>query len=179
VSWGAQGTQTISLTVTDNGCQATASSTVNISDSLHPLFSLNPSGLACQGVPVSVSLTGTPSGTATYSWNFNGGTVLSGAGPGPYSVSWGSNGNKTVTLTVTDGGCSGSTFQSIDILNAATANAGADIQICPGISGNLGAAPTGGYTYSWTPAWGLSSTSIANPTVTIPSNPTGHNIDTF
>ena len=179
VNWGAQGTQTISLTVTDNGCQANASSTVNISDSLHPLFSLNPSGLACQGQAISVTLTGTPSGTATYNWNFNGGTILSGSGPGPYSISWGSNGNKTVTLTVTDGGCTGSTFQSIDILNAATANAGPDIQICPGIIGNLGTAPTGGYTYSWTPAWGLSSSTIANPTITIPGNATGANIDTF
>jgi gliding motility-associated-like protein len=57
---------------------------------------------------------------------------------------------------------------------ALTANAGGYIYACPNQSVTLGATPTaaGGkmpYTYSWTPATGLSSTVSSNPTVTITS----------
>lgn len=50
-----------------------------------------------------------------------------------------------------------------------SAHAGPDQTICPGTSVVLGAAPaaTGGlapYTYSWSPATGLSASNIANPT---------------
>jgi len=65
------------------------------------------------------------------------------------------------------------------LLNIATAqpltvNAGIDQVICPGGSALLGGAPTatGGkppYTYSWTPNWYLSSTTVSNPTSTTPS----------
>jgi gliding motility-associated-like protein len=55
---------------------------------------------------------------------------------------------------------------------ALTANAGGILYTCPGSSVVLGATPTasGGkipYTYSWSPASGLSSTQAANPSATI------------
>lgn len=179
VSWSAQGSYYVHLTVTDHGCSSGSTDTVTVAGSLTPAFTLNPSTAACPGQPVAVTLSGTPSGTATYSWNFNGATVASGSGAGPYSVSWNSNGTQAVDLTVTDGGCTGTATQSITIANTAAADAGSDIQLCPGATGNLGAPPVAGYTYSWTPAWGLSSTTMANPTITIPGNPTGATIDTF
>jgi hypothetical protein len=48
------------------------------------------------------------------------------------------------------------------------ANAGTPITICAGTNGNIGGAPTasygsGPYTYSWSPATGLSSTTVSNP----------------
>ncbi|MGQ0826802.1 MAG: gliding motility-associated C-terminal domain-containing protein [Bacteroidota bacterium] len=51
-----------------------------------------------------------------------------------------------------------------------TVNAGNDQTICPGANINLGGSPTasGGkapYTYSWSPAAGLSSNTLPNPTV--------------
>lgn len=54
------------------------------------------------------------------------------------------------------------------------AHAGIDQVICPGGSATIGATPaaTGGkapYTYSWSPNWYLSSTTIANPISTTPS----------
>lgn len=55
-----------------------------------------------------------------------------------------------------------------------TANAGTDKLVCPGVNTALGGAPSaaGGlapYTYSWTPATFLSSTSASNPTCTATS----------
>jgi gliding motility-associated-like protein len=177
VNWASTGPETVSLTVTDGGCTASNSVNTTISSGLTPAFTLNPSANACVGQDVSVTLTGAVSGTATYTWNFNGGTILSGSGGGPYSISWGSGGAKTIDLTVTDG-CTGTASQSITIGNAITADAGADLQLCPGAVGNLGAAPTAGYTYSWSPGLGLSDSTIANPTISIPSNATGSNIVT-
>lgn len=179
VNWTAPGTPAVTLTVTDHSCTSTTSNTVNVSSTLSPSFTLNPSTTACAGQPVSVTIGGSPSGTATYTWNFNGATVASGTGAGPYAVSWNTNGTKTVDLTVTDNGCTGTTSQSITIANTAAADAGSDIQLCPGVAGALGSTPVSGYTYSWAPAWGLSSTTVANPAITIPGNPTGAIIDTF
>lgn len=178
VSWASQGSYNVNLTVTDHGCLSNSTNTVTVGSSLAPTFTISPS-TACAGQAVAVTLSGTPSGTATYTWNFNGGTVISGSGAGPYSVSWNANGTQTVDLTVTDNGCTGNASQSITIANTASADAGSDIQLCPGATGNLGAAPATGYTYSWSPMWGLSSATVANPTITIPSNPTGATIDTL
>lgn len=179
VNWAFTGTQAIDLTVTDNGCSSNSTNNVTISNSLNVAFTLNPASTACAGQPVAVTLTGAASGTATYNWNFNGGNVISGSGAGPYSISWSTNGSQSIDLTVTDGGCSGNATQSITIANTATANAGADIQLCPGVMGNLGSPATSGYSYSWSPAFGLSSATVSDPTITIPSNPTGAIIDTF
>ncbi|MFH1319394.1 MAG: hypothetical protein ABII90_01915 [Bacteroidota bacterium] len=47
--------------------------------------------------------------------------------------------------------------------------------ICAGSSSNLSASPSGGaspYTYSWSPATGLSSTTVSNPVATPPSTTT-------
>ncbi len=64
------------------------------------------------------------------------------------------------------------TFYLDDVqLNAATpltASAGASQTICMGGGASIGGSPTatggaGGYTYSWSPATGLTSTSVANP----------------
>jgi gliding motility-associated-like protein len=59
-------------------------------------------------------------------------------------------------------------------------NAGVDVTICPGIGTAIGGAPTasGGlapYTYSWTPALGLSSATISNPIAT-PNNYTTYTL---
>ena len=54
----------------------------------------------------------------------------------------------------------------------AQANAGPDVFICSDDVGNLGVSPVTGYNYSWSPATNLSSSSIANPTVSA-SNTSG------
>ena len=177
INWSAAGPETVQLTVTDNGCTATASVNTTVATGLTPSFTLNPSAGACPGQAVGVTLSGAVSPTATYNWNFNGGNILSGSGGGPYSISWGSNGTKNIDLTVTDG-CTGTASQSININSSITANAGADIQLCPGVTGNLGSAPVAGYTYSWSPSTGLSSASVADPTINIASNPTGSAVTT-
>jgi len=49
----------------------------------------------------------------------------------------------------------------------ATPDAGSDIAICNGSSGQIGSANNPTYVYSWSPAAGLNQTNISNPTVTL------------
>jgi gliding motility-associated-like protein len=59
----------------------------------------------CVGLNGAVTYTGNAPGNATYTWNFAGGTVVSGSGQGPYQISWPSSGQVYVTLQVGDNGC--------------------------------------------------------------------------
>ena len=109
-------------------------------------------------------------------------------GEGPYTYSWmpttnlddptsanptftpPAAGSYTYTLTVTDvWGCMGQDEVTITVNPTPVADAGADDDVCVNSSIVLGGSPTAsggtpGYTYSWAPGAGLSSTTVANPT---------------
>lgn len=99
------------------------------------------------------------------------------AGTGPFTYSW-SDGQTTqtasnlcagtYTVTATGaGGCSASIVATITTPTAVTATTSATpASFCVGGCSNLTAMPNGGtpgYSFSWSPATGLSSTSIFNP----------------
>ncbi|MBK8909771.1 MAG: PKD domain-containing protein [Chlorobi bacterium] len=68
-------------------------------------------------------------------------------------------------IALSDSGCSASDTVSVTVLPRANASATvADTALCPGESTQLTA--TGGTTFRWTPATGLSCTDCANPTAT-------------
>lgn len=52
----------------------------------------------------------------------------------------------------------------------AISDAGPNVAICPNESTQIGAVSNSLYTYSWSPALGLSSTTVSNPTVTLSNN---------
>ncbi|MFN8308867.1 MAG: gliding motility-associated C-terminal domain-containing protein [Chitinophagales bacterium] len=162
------------VTVTDRyGCSATSNGNVNISgSSVNPIFTFNPATGACVNQPVTVALTA-PNGSASYSWNFGGATVLSGSGAGPYSISWAGSGTKTVDATATFGGCTSPFSASIPVYNLPTAAAGSDQPVCPGTPLTIGTTPFSGVTYSWSPADSLSNAASATPTFSASQNGTG------
>lgn len=55
--------------------------------------------------------------TFTLSWDFAGGTVLSGTGAGPYEVVWSSSGTKTISLVADDGTCADTISSQIMVKN--------------------------------------------------------------
>ncbi|MEK7255815.1 MAG: proprotein convertase P-domain-containing protein, partial [Bacteroidota bacterium] len=65
----------------------------------------------CAGVSSVVTYTGGAGGGATFAWNFGGGTATPGVGQGPHLVTFGSAGTYTVSLTVTQGGCTSQPVQ--------------------------------------------------------------------
>jgi gliding motility-associated-like protein len=61
----------------------------------------------CTEEEVMITLTGTAPNTATYTWNFNGASEVTGTNDaGPYTVKWSSEGTKLVTVTVANLNCS-------------------------------------------------------------------------
>ena len=54
-------------------------------------------------------------------------------------------------------------------------NAGPDLNFCSGTSAIIGTVSTPNYTYNWSPAVGLSSSTVSNPTVTL-TNTTANSI---
>jgi gliding motility-associated-like protein len=67
----------------------------------------------------------------------------------------------TYTCYVSNGTCQGQGTVTVTVTPMANANAGPDVSICFGSSTQLNAS--GGATYSWAPATGLSNPNIANP----------------
>jgi len=146
------------------GCHAADSVVVVLVPA--PVVSFTVTTPVCVGQAGTITFTGTASPAAVYTWGFNGGTVLSGTGKGPYQVSWASAGTEQVSLNMTDNGCSGNPDTMTVLVNTIpVVTAGTDTEFCSGNTAIIGGASTAGYTYSWTPANGLSDATVSNPTV--------------
>ncbi|MES2800185.1 MAG: PKD domain-containing protein [Bacteroidota bacterium] len=140
-------TQTYTVTgTTAAGCVNTDQVVVTV----NPLPTVN-AGVD-QSVCTGTSVTLNGAGASIYTWN-NG--VTNGVAFTPVAT-------QTYTVTGTSAaGCINTDQVIVSVLTSAPINAGADVAICNGASTNLVA--TGGVTYTWSPATGLSATNIANP----------------
>ncbi|MBU0764823.1 MAG: choice-of-anchor L domain-containing protein [Bacteroidetes bacterium] len=69
-------------------------------------FTIDPDSV-CINEATDITFTGASGPNAQFTWDFDGGNVLSGSGPGPYSVAWASSGTMTVGLNMNDNGCTG------------------------------------------------------------------------
>jgi gliding motility-associated-like protein len=168
-------TTLFTVRVTDvNGC--TASDAVLVTVNALPVVNAGPdrSLVACSGD--SVRLGGSPSATGTgpftYQWNPSG-ALSNDTIANPYVRNLGSS--ATYTLVVTNAnGCTASDQVTVNVTNSTfSAEAGNNVAFCEGASVSilLGGQPTavGGtapYTYTWSPATGLNSTTVANPLAT-------------
>jgi trimeric autotransporter adhesin len=70
-------------------------------------------------------------------------------------------------------GCDSIVTLNLTIGNTPAANAGQNISVCSGETGNLGMGAQAGFSYSWSPATGLSASNVANPTVVLSNVNTG------
>lgn len=106
VSWPATATgpHSITLTVARYGCTSTVTSH-DVMVYAIPTSTFTPPSRLCEGDDSTFVYTGTGSAAATYNWNFDGGSIVSGSGQGPYQVSWPTPGLKNLSLTVTENGC--------------------------------------------------------------------------
>jgi len=148
-----QTTTTYTVTVTDNfGCSQTDNVTVTVLD-LPPAHAGNNTAV-CEGHSTQL----TASGGAGYIWCTGESTPTITVSPLVIS---------TYTVIVTDQHtCSAQATVIVSVHNPPLANAGQDFSICLGDHGQLNAS--GGVSYQWSPATGLSSINIPNPT----ANPT-------
>lgn len=124
------------LTVTNpGGCATTYTQQINVfTCAVANLSVVN----ACISSPTTVTYTGVGISTATYTWDFSGGTVLSGSGMGPYTVQWNTPGNFPVSVSVDLTGCTTSVAtQNVDIYDMPVASISAASAVCTGQANNV------------------------------------------
>jgi len=126
-----------SIIVTDTLCDFTTTQNVTVLPQPTSTFTYTDS--ICQGSVTNIQYTGTGSAGATYTWDFDGGTVLSGTNAGPYIINYSNAGTYNLSLTVVDNSCSSvQTQHDLTVLPFGhpyccippTTNAGADDSIC-------------------------------------------------
>ncbi len=146
-------TTTYYVTGTDaNGC--TGTSDVLLTVIPLPSSTFIASEIPCYGQNSTIQYTGNATSNATFNWNWNGANVFPGTGIGPHQANWSSTGNISVTLTVTENGCT-STPTTVVIFNPTplTLSTVIDDTKCFGdSSGAINLTVTGAtppYTYIW------------------------------
>lgn len=155
------------LTISDGkGCTDTSSILVTVNPKLTSNAGSNK--FICFGSSTTIGgATAGSGGSGTLSYSWTPATALSSASSSNPTAS--PTSTTRYVLSVTDGkGCTDTNSVLITVNPKLIVNAGANTLICYGKSTILGGSPTatGGkspYTYSWTPATGLSGISIANP----------------
>lgn len=152
------------IVATSNGCIGVDTVNLTLYPPVTSTFRVSKAAI-CSVETDSVIYTGKNTTAATYTWNFDGGTVVSGSGQGPYIIQWSTGGTKNITLDVTENGCPGiQGTQTVTVTQQPIANAGPDVNVCPATNQTLGVAAIGTTTYFWDPPTFLSSTAAADPT---------------
>lgn len=159
----------LSVTVNTSG-DGESGSWYNTGCTGDPALILPAQGACCQPIMTSTpTCVGQSTGTAT----------ATPVGAGIFSYSWAPGGQVsqtaiglaagtyTVTVTNTATLCAVTNTVTVTTTPLPISNAGADISVCSGIAGSIGAAATTGNTYLWSPVTGLNNSTAANPTVTL------------
>lgn len=140
---------------------------INVSNpSAGPLANFSTSNTSiCVGSCISFTDASTNNPTA-WNWSFPGSTTPSSTQQNPSNICYNTPGTYNVSLTAING--SGNNTLNLNgyitVYAIPSANAGSNQTICSGASTQLNA--TGGQSYVWTPATGLSNANIANPIAT-------------
>ncbi|HEX8350121.1 MAG TPA: PKD-like domain-containing protein, partial [Hymenobacter sp.] len=162
-------TTTYTVTAIDGTCTAARQVTVTVNPP--PTANAGPSVTTCSGVATQL-------GTAalagyTYQWSPSTGLSNPTAAQPTLTLAntTGAPQQFTYTVTATSAqGCSATSSVQATINANPTVNAGNDLAICSGVAAQLGSAGLAGYTYQWSPATGLSSSTVAQPTLVLTNN---------
>ncbi len=177
------GTVNYNLVITDDkGCTATSSMTVIVNPK--PAANAGTDTFVCVGS--SVVIGGTPSATGgTAPYNYNWVPTIGLSLPNVSNPSASPVATTSYTLVVTDAkGCISSDTVTVTTRSLPNVNAGTDktLTACAGDTTFIGGIPvvvsggTGPFTYQWSPALGLSNSTIQNPLVTGISTTTSYQI---
>lgn len=148
------------------GCNTTSTQTITPTISS---VNAGPDKIICLGTSTAIGSASNPTGGGiTYNWSPATG-LSSATSPNP-TFTPSVNGTFTFIVTKTEAGCTTTDEVSVTV-QSVTLTAIAPVTICSGASVIIGPAtlnPT--LTYNWTPATGLSSTTIGNPIATLSSS---------
>jgi len=171
VNWSTAGTKTVSLVVTENGCISTSTSQ-QITVFTTPSADFTATAAVCPSANSTLDYIGSGTNAVILAWNFNGGVGAVGPNPSDaFTVNWVTSGNKTVTLTATENGCSSLPFnQTVLVYNTPSSSFTATSPVCE----NAASAVTylGASAVNATYNWSFSSATIPSPTGQGPHNAT-------
>jgi gliding motility-associated-like protein len=160
------------------GATSTGATTADASPSITTSYTVSGTSLGCTSSavatitvnPIPVTTVNSPSvcptftanlvagGATTYTWTA--GVTATGVNTGDATPAV----TTTYTVTGTSLACSSTAVATVTVNTTLVVNAGLNDTICFGGSTILNATPNGaGYTFLWSPAAGLSSTTIFNP----------------
>ncbi|MCB0562192.1 MAG: gliding motility-associated C-terminal domain-containing protein, partial [Phaeodactylibacter sp.] len=117
--WTVAGSQVgqpnpIIATWTEDVCVVADTAFLNVFANPTSDFTATP--VICVAGEATVTYTGTATPGASYSWDFDSASVISGSGGGPYQLQWPAAGNYTISLQVEENGCtSGISTQSVQV----------------------------------------------------------------
>jgi gliding motility-associated-like protein len=151
------GTWTITLTYTEGDCTYNAFADLTINAQPSGEFAVD--GTICQTGTATLTYTGSSATDADFNWDFGGATADPGTGIGPHTLSWPSAGNQTVSLTVTEDGCSSEPFSQVVAVEAPLTE--------PTISCDV---TTSMITFTWLPVPGATGYEVNG--ITIPAGAT-------
>ena len=165
VRWATAGTGTlVAKGVSTYGC-LTDSVAQSVVVAPAPALTVTGNLTICQGSSTTLTVSG--AGTA---YTIAGGPAT---GTGPFVVTPTQTTTYTITSAQLTGNCPSTALVTVTVVPLPAANVGlATRATCSGVPIGLGAAAVAGSTYSWSPATGLSSPTVANPTLTL-TNTTG------
>lgn len=146
------GSHVVTIRYAEGDCEYTDTETIVVNQTPNSNFSISSPGPICIDSTITVEYTGNATPGATYTWDFDGGTAVPGTGPGPHSVSWPTGGTQTITLTVSENGCTSTeSSQSVSVVNPIAT----PIVTC-------GAATTSSVTFNWSPVAGATSYTVTD-----------------
>ncbi|WP_276504213.1 gliding motility-associated C-terminal domain-containing protein [Terrimonas pollutisoli] len=154
------GTYIVKLQVTTpNGCKSESSETIIVSET--PTASIKGLPQICAGT--STSFTGQVDNPTGIKWNWDFGNNATSTVQNPMAQLYPLAGNYTIRLIATNAvGCSDTVEHALKVAALPVPGLnGAEAKICAGTGTTLNAQ--GGTGYQWTPAGGLSNTTIADP----------------
>jgi gliding motility-associated-like protein len=152
VNFSTPGNASVSLVVVAEGCSS-AVTTQNINVLTTPTATFTADAGICQSETAQVDYTGTGTANALFNWSYSGGTPSTpNPGLAPYTILWNTSGSKTITLTVTEFGCSSLPYsQTVEVYPVPVASFVSSSPSCAGLydtityTGNAGTAAT----YNW------------------------------
>jgi gliding motility-associated-like protein len=122
VNWAAMGNQTVSLSVSQDGCNSTLfTQTVQVYDTPSPNFVITQA--VCPNEPAIVTYTGTGTSNGNFNWNLGGGSGYPLNGPGSFEVTFPEPGNQQISLSVSENSCTSVPFNQSVIVNVVPTSA--------------------------------------------------------
>lgn len=142
-------------------CTDTVIQQITVRDTVNP--DAGPDTATCAGIPVQI---GSP---AVSGWSYSWSPTTGLNDPNISNPIATVTGEITYYVTATDQvGCAGIDSVTVSLLANAAADAGPDVEICPGASTQLGAS--GGVDYLWSPNSFIDDVAISDPTVNPPTS---------